>query len=119
MSDLKQLQKLLLKAAKEMPEVTLKIIKVEGINFIKHNFRNEGFNTGSGINKWEERKKVDLRYTKLFFLFYNCMTNQKYRHQTLVILVYLLRTIVEENLSLLVFAMLQNHLNTKLLYHLH
>ena len=39
MQDLKDLQKLLLKTAVQMPEVGIKVIKVEGINFIKHNFR--------------------------------------------------------------------------------
>lgn len=61
MADLKSLQKLLNKAAKELPTVTLKVIEVEGLAFIKKNFRDEGFNTGSGVQKWQERKTVDKR----------------------------------------------------------
>ncbi|MEX6627556.1 phage morphogenesis protein [Tenacibaculum pacificus] len=59
MADLKDLQKLLLKTAVEMPDIAIKVVKVEGLKFIKHNFKNEGFNTGSGIKKWEKRKTLD------------------------------------------------------------
>lgn len=61
MADLKDLQKLLLKTAVEMPDVGIKVIKVEGLKFIKHNFRNEGFDTGTGIKKWKKRKTLDKR----------------------------------------------------------
>lgn len=61
MADLKDLQRLLLQTAVQMPEVGIKVIKVEGIKFIKHNFRNEGFDTGSGIKKWKDRKTEDKR----------------------------------------------------------
>lgn len=61
MADLKDLQKLLNKTAKEMPTVTLKVIEVEGLAFIKKNFRDEGFNTGSGVQKWQARKTIDKR----------------------------------------------------------
>jgi len=57
MPDLKELQKLLNKAAKEMPKVTQKIIAVEGILFIKKNFKDQGYNSGYGITKWAERKR--------------------------------------------------------------
>lgn len=59
MQDLKDLEKLLLKASKDIPEKSLKIIAVEGTNFIKKNFRDEGFNTGSGVHKWKDRKTTD------------------------------------------------------------
>ena len=61
MANLKDFQRLLLKTAKEMPEIGIKVIKIEGLKFIKHNFRNEGFNTGSGVKKWQDRQKVDKR----------------------------------------------------------
>lgn len=58
MADLNDLQKLLLRAAKEIPEKALTIIEVEGKNFIQMNFQNEGF-TDSVLEKWQERKEVD------------------------------------------------------------
>lgn len=58
MSDLAQLQKLLDRAAKEIPDKVLRIIGVEGKNFIQKNFRDEGF-TDTGTEKWEERKTED------------------------------------------------------------
>lgn len=61
MQDLKDLQKLLLKTVIEMPDVAIKVIKVEGVKFIKHNFRQQGFDTGTGINKWKKRKTLDKR----------------------------------------------------------
>lgn len=59
MADLKDLQRLLLKTAKEMPEVAIKVVKAEGLKFIKHNFRSEGFDTGAGIRKWKKRRTLD------------------------------------------------------------
>jgi hypothetical protein len=60
-ADLKDLQKLLLKTAAQMPDVATKVVRVEGMKFIKHNFRNEGFDTGSGIKKWKKRATLDKR----------------------------------------------------------
>ena len=39
MATLKELQKLLDKAAQEIPEQTMKIVEVVGLNFIKKNFQ--------------------------------------------------------------------------------
>lgn len=61
MADLKDLQKLLLKTAVEMPDVGIKVIKAEGVRFIKQNFRQQGFDTGTGIDKWKKRKTLDKR----------------------------------------------------------
>ena len=58
MSDLADLQKLLDRAVKEIPDKVLKIIGVEGKNFIQKNFRDEGFND-TGLEKWQERKDKD------------------------------------------------------------
>ena len=58
MSDLSELQKLLDRAAQEIPDKVLKIIGVEGKNFIQKNFRDEGF-TDSSTEKWQERKTED------------------------------------------------------------
>ena len=58
MSDLSQLQKLLDKAAKEIPAKALRVIGVEGKNFIQKNFRDEGF-TDTGTEKWKARKTED------------------------------------------------------------
>lgn len=55
---LNDLQNLLNKAAKEIPDKSLRIIGVEGIKFIKKNFRDQGFND-TGIKKWEKRKTTD------------------------------------------------------------
>jgi hypothetical protein len=59
MADLKDLQKLLIKTAAQMPNEGIKIIKVEGLRFIKHNFRKEGFDTGTGVKKWKKRATLD------------------------------------------------------------
>lgn len=59
--DLKALQKLLNKAMRDIPDKVPKIIQVEGLAFIKKNFKDEGFNTSSGVNKWENRKTTDKR----------------------------------------------------------
>ncbi|QYS86316.1 phage morphogenesis protein [Flavobacterium oreochromis] len=60
MASLADLQNLLNKAAKEMPDKALRIIGVEGLNFIQKNFRDEGF-TDVSTKKWEERKTEDNR----------------------------------------------------------
>ena len=60
MGDLADLQKLLDRAAKEMPEKALRIIGVEGKNFIQKNFRDEGF-TDTGTTKWQNRATTDKR----------------------------------------------------------
>lgn len=56
--DLTELQKLLDRAMSEIPKQTIKIIGVEGLNFIKKNFRDEGF-TDTGFTKWDKRKTED------------------------------------------------------------
>jgi phage gpG-like protein len=56
--DLKDLQKLLDQATKEIPDKALKIIGVEGKNFIQKNFRDEGF-TDTSLQKWKKRKTTD------------------------------------------------------------
>lgn len=58
MSDLSELQKLLDLAAQEIPDKVLRIIGVEGKNFIQKNFRDEGF-TDTSTEKWQERKTED------------------------------------------------------------
>jgi phage gpG-like protein len=55
---LNDLQNLLNQAAKEMPDKALRIIGVEGLKFIKKNFRDQGFND-TGIEKWQKRKTTD------------------------------------------------------------
>lgn len=54
--DIDDLQKLMNKAIKTIPDKLGRIIEVEGLNFISENFQDEGFHTGSGLNKWEKRK---------------------------------------------------------------
>lgn len=56
---LKDLQQLLNKAMQDIPNDVPKIIEVEGLAFIKKNFRDEGFNTGSGVDKWKNRQTED------------------------------------------------------------
>lgn len=58
MTTLKDLQKLLNKAIEEIPEQAMKIVEVEGLNFIKKNFQDEGFND-NGLEKWKPRKTTD------------------------------------------------------------
>jgi hypothetical protein len=58
MSDLSDLQKLLDRAARELPDKALRIIGVEGKNFIQKNFRDQGF-TDTGTEKWQDRKTED------------------------------------------------------------
>lgn len=55
---LEDLQHLLNKAAKEIPDKALRIIGVEGVKFIKKNFRDQGFND-TGVEKWQKRKTTD------------------------------------------------------------
>jgi phage gpG-like protein len=57
---LADLQKLLNKAAEEIPDKLLAIFEVEGNNFIKKNFQDQGFND-NGIEKWKPRKTVDKK----------------------------------------------------------
>lgn len=58
--NLKDLQKLLDTAAEQIPEQLGKIVQVEGLNFIKKNFQDQGFNDGS-LAKWEQRKTTDRK----------------------------------------------------------
>jgi phage gpG-like protein len=55
---LKDLQKLLWKASKEIPDKALRIIGTEGKKFITKNFRDQSF-TDSTTKKWEARKTKD------------------------------------------------------------
>ena len=52
---LSDLQKLLIRASKEIPDKALRAIGVEGKKFIEKNFRDQGF-TDTSTTKWEERK---------------------------------------------------------------
>jgi hypothetical protein len=52
------LQKLLDRAVKDIPDKALRVIGVEGKKFILKNFRDEGF-TDTSTNKWEKRKTTD------------------------------------------------------------
>jgi hypothetical protein len=56
--NLEDLQQLLDRATKEMPQKALTIIGVEGKKFILKNFRDEGF-TDSSTVKWQKRKTED------------------------------------------------------------
>lgn len=60
MANLKDLQKLLNKASEEIPQKALAIIQVEGLNFIKKNFQDQGFND-SGLEQWKPRKTTDRK----------------------------------------------------------
>jgi phage gpG-like protein len=60
MSDLLEFQKLQDRAAKEIPDKVLRIIGVEGKNFIVKNFQDEGF-TDVTTEKWQERKTEDKK----------------------------------------------------------
>jgi phage gpG-like protein len=55
---LKDLQKLLWKASKEIPDKALRVIGTEGIKFIAKNFRDQGF-TDTSTTHWKARKIVD------------------------------------------------------------
>jgi hypothetical protein len=58
MSDLSELQKLLDRAAQDIPKKALAAIGTEGKNFILKNFKDEGF-TDTSTEKWQERKTED------------------------------------------------------------
>lgn len=60
MSTLKDLQITLDKIAKEIPEKAMKVIEVEGLAFIKKNFRDQGFNDNS-LERWKKRKTTDRK----------------------------------------------------------
>ena len=55
---LSDLQKLLIRASKEIPDKALRVIGVEGKKFIEKNFRDQGF-TDTSTKKWEKRKTED------------------------------------------------------------
>lgn len=59
--DLKQLQKLFNTALKVMPEKLPRIVEVEGLSFIKGNFKKQGYQTGSSVQKWKKRKTRDRK----------------------------------------------------------
>lgn len=56
MADLGDFQRLLNRASRELPDKLPRIIEVEGLNFIKMNFRKQGY-TDTSLQKWQERKK--------------------------------------------------------------
>ncbi|UDQ55009.1 phage morphogenesis protein [Chryseobacterium indologenes] len=58
MADLRDFQNLLNRASRELPDKLPRIIEVEGLNFIKMNFRKQGY-TDTSFTKWQERKKKD------------------------------------------------------------
>lgn len=60
MADLQDLQRILMHAATQIPDQALRIIEVEGKNFISKNFQDQGFND-SGLEKWKERKTTDRK----------------------------------------------------------
>ncbi|AYO58202.1 phage morphogenesis protein [Chryseobacterium sp. 6424] len=55
-----KLERILRRAATTLPEDMLKIMEVESLNFIKKNFRDQGFND-SGLDKWKPRKTTDRK----------------------------------------------------------
>jgi len=60
MSDLRELQAMLDRAAREIPQLLPAIVGVEGKNFIEKNFRDQGFND-VGRDAWPERQLTDSR----------------------------------------------------------
>lgn len=58
MADLGDLQRLLDRASQMIPDKLPQIIEVEGLNFIKKNFREQAF-TDTGKQKWRKRKTTD------------------------------------------------------------
>lgn len=58
---LKDLQNLLNQVADELPEVAMTTIEVEGMAFIKTNFRLEAFIKNGANDKWQLRKTTDKR----------------------------------------------------------
>lgn len=59
--DLKALQKLFNQALKVMPDKLPRIVEVEGLSFIKGNFKKQGFQTGGSVQKWKKRKTRDRK----------------------------------------------------------
>lgn len=57
---LQDLQNLLNRAADLIPDQATRIIEVEGLNFIRKNFQDQGFND-NGLSKWQERKTTDTK----------------------------------------------------------
>lgn len=57
---MKQFKKTLNQIATELPGIALTIIQVEGSNFIKKNFRDQGFND-VGLKKWASRKTTNKK----------------------------------------------------------
>ncbi|MDN3673091.1 phage morphogenesis protein [Flavobacterium branchiarum] len=55
---LSDLQKLLIRASKEIPDKALRVIGVEGKKFIEKNFRDQSF-TDTTSEKWKDRKTTD------------------------------------------------------------
>ncbi|OWP84216.1 hypothetical protein BWK59_06395 [Flavobacterium davisii] len=60
MADLRELQRLLEQASREIPDKALRVIGTEGKNFIQKNFQDQGF-TDTSTKKWEARKTEDER----------------------------------------------------------
>lgn len=58
--NLHDLQQKLMRAMASITEDSMRIIEVEGKNFIKKNFRDQGF-TDTSLEKWQERKTTDER----------------------------------------------------------
>lgn len=58
--NLQELQILLNHAANVIPDQAMRIIEVEGLNFIRKNFQDQGFNDNA-IAKWQERKTTDSK----------------------------------------------------------
>lgn len=61
MADLKDLERKLKSLSEQVPQIAKDVIETEGLNFIKKNFRDEGFNSSSGLQKWKPRKTTDKR----------------------------------------------------------
>lgn len=60
MNSLEDLQRLLNRAAAEIPAKALRVIGVEGKNFIGKNFRDESFTDSSSV-EWAKRKTTDRK----------------------------------------------------------
>lgn len=58
MADLGDFQRMLDQASQLIPDKLPSIIEVEGLNFIKMNFRKQGY-TDTSFEKWVDRKKTD------------------------------------------------------------
>lgn len=58
MDELKALQDKLEQVARELPDKALRIMEVEGLNFINKNFQDQGFND-VGLSRWDPRKTTD------------------------------------------------------------